>query len=335
MTLSRLRVAVIGIRFGQWLIEHELLEGEGASVCELVGVCDLDEALAGEVAARYDVRAYPDVEAVLADADVDAVVLMVGPAGRGALIERAVAAGKPVMTTKPFETSAVAALAALTAARDVGVPVFMNSPTPTPEADVRVIEEWIERFDLGRPVGYRGATWCSYRETADGSWYDDPSRAPAAPITRLGVYLLADVCRLLSPIQNVQVAQSRLFTGRPTSDNAAILLTHDDGTIGTIFASFCIDDGQAYRLSLELNFERGTIYRNVGPGDPERVVLDVSATVDGERVVEQREVERASGYQWEVFARAVRGEDVGPTVSPESVAQIVAVHESLRNASWE
>ncbi len=330
---TRLRVVVVGLGFGQWLIEHELLAGEGARVCELVGVCDLDPHRTHEVAERYGVRAHPDIDAVLTDAEVDAVVLMVGPDGRGALVERAVAAGKPVMTTKPFETNSAAALAALTAARAAGIPVFMNSPTPTPEADIRVIEEWIDRLRLGRPVGYRGTTWCSYREQADGSWYDDPLRAPAAPLTRLGVYLIADVCRLLGPIDRVQVAESRLFTGRPTSDNAAVLLSHADGTIGTVFSSFCIDDGQPYRTSLELNFERGTVYRNVGPGTGERIHLAVSAMVDGERVVDERDVDRASGYQWEVFARAARGEDVGETVTPEAVAQIVAVFEALRAAT--
>lgn len=330
---ARLRVVVVGLGFGRWLIENEILQGEGAAVCELVGVCDLDGTRAREAAEEFGVRAYADYDAVLADADVDAVILMVGPDGRGALVERAVAAAKPVMTTKPFETSAANALAALSAARDAGVPVFMNSPAPTPDPDIRIIEEWIDRLDLGRPVAYRGTTWCSYRETADGSWYDDPRRAPAAPLTRLGVYLIADVCRLLAPVEHVQVSSSRLFTGRPTSDNAAMLLRHADGTIGTIFCSFCVDDGQPYRLSLELNFERGTIYRNIGPGAGELIRLEVSAIVDGTRVVEVRDVRRASGYQWEVFERAARGEDVGPTVSPESVAQVIAVLEALRDAT--
>lgn len=330
---ERLRVVVVGLGFGQWLIEHELLRGEGARACTLVGVCDLDAELTREVAQRVGVRAYGAYDEVLADPGVDAVVLMVGPDGRGALVARAVAAGKPVMTTKPFETSAAHALAALSGARGAGVPVFMNSPSPTPEADIRIMEEWIDRLRLGRPVGYRGTTWCSYREEPDGSWYDDPQRAPAAPLTRLGVYLLADVCRLFAPIERAQVASTRVFTGRPTSDNAAVLLTHTDGTIGTVFSSFCIDDGQPYRLSLELNFERGTIYRNIGPGRSDRIALAVSAMVDGERIVERRRVTRSSGYQWEVFRRAVNGEDVGATATPESVAQIVGVFEALRDAS--
>ncbi len=320
----------MGVNFGVWLIEHELLDGPGADSCELVGVCDLDLDKARAVGERFGVPAYNNYDAVLADPSVDAVVLMVGPAGRAALVEQAVLAGKPVMTTKPFETSSADAERALSAAASVGIPVFMNSPAPTPSADIRVIEEWITAYDLGRPVGYRASTWCSYRETADGSWYDDPLRAPVAPITRLGVYLLADVCRLMPPIAQVQVAESRLFTGRPTSDNAVVLVTHTDGTLGTVFSSFCIDDGQPYQLSLELNYERGTIYRSVGPATLGEVELNLSAMVAGVRVVEHRTVARESGYQWDTFRRACRGEDVGPVVAPEAIVQLVSVFEKIR-----
>jgi predicted dehydrogenase len=329
---GRLRVAVVGLGFGRWLIENELLVGLGAQECELIGVCDLDAATTQAVAAQHGVLAYPDLDAVLADKRIEAVVLMVGPDGRGPLVERALAAGVGVMTTKPFETSAAAARRALEAARDRGLPVLLNSPSPTPSHDIRVIEEWGERLSLGRPIAYHASTWCSYRESADGSWYDDPERVPAAPLTRLGIYLLADIGRLFGPIDTVQVAQSRVFTGRPTADNATVLLTHADGTIGTVFSSFCIDDGQPYRLSLEASFERGTIRRDVGVITGDRVSLSVSAMVDGERIVEHRDVARESGYQWDVLRRQCRGDAGDDLVDPESIVRVVSIIEALRDS---
>lgn len=208
--------------------------------------------------------------------------------------------------------------------------MFMNSPSPLPEADIAQIRQWIERFQLGRPVSYHGATWCSYREAADGSWYDDPRLAPAAPITRLGIYLIADVCQLLAPVERVSVAQSRIFTGRPTADNAIILLTHSDGTLGSISSNFCVADGEPYKLSLELNFERGTIARNLGPGVGDEIVLELSTLVDGKKHIEKALVPRSSGYQWEQFALASAGKKIGETVTPEVVAQVVSVMEQIR-----
>ncbi|MBB5791700.1 Gfo/Idh/MocA family oxidoreductase [Jiangella mangrovi] len=330
---DRLRVAVVGLNFGRWLVENELLTGPGSQACELVGVCDLDVAKARALAGSWSVAAYADYDEVLADPGVDAVVLMVGPVGKGALVSRVVAAGKPVMTTKPFETSSALALSALREAAAAEVPVFLNSPTAVPEPDMRTLLDWIGRHDLGRPVAYRASTWCAYRERPDGSWYDDPALCPAAPITRLGVYLLNDLARFVAPVRDVAVQQSRLFTGRPTSDNAQLALVHDDGTLGTVFASFCVGDGQPYLRSMELNFERGTLYRNVGmaPGDDRRLVrLGVSAVVDGVRVVDAAEVEQSdTGYQWELFRRACRGEDVGPLIAPEQVASAIGVLERL------
>ena len=194
----------------------------------------------------------------------------------------------------------------------VGIPVHLNSPTPLPASDLVQIADWIDRYRVGRVVSYAAATWCSYREAADGTWYDDPRAAPAAPITRLGVYLLNDLARFLLPVRRVQVVESRLFTGRPTSYNAVVTLEHVDGTLGTVHASFCVDDGQPYLCSLDLHFERGTVSRNVGVVDGDdrgRVELAVSAVVDGRRIVDRAVVEQSdTGYQWEVFHRACRGD---------------------------
>jgi predicted dehydrogenase len=329
---SRLRVVVVGLGFGRWLIENEILRGLGAQECELVGVCDLDAERARDAAAAFGVPAYPDVDAVLADPHVDAVALMVGPDGRGALIEKAVAARKAVMTTKPFETSATAARRALDAARDAGIAVLLNSPAATPTSDLEVINDWVTRLELGRPISYHAHTWCSYRESADGSWYDDPGKVPAAPLTRLGIYLFADIGRLFGDVHELKLAQSRIFTGRPTADNATVLLVHADGTIGTVHASFCIDDGQPYRLSLEVSFERGTIRRDVGVVPGERVSLDVTAKVQGSVVVERREVDRESGYQWDVLHRLAQGERVDGLVDPDAIVRVVALLERLRDA---
>jgi predicted dehydrogenase len=330
--MTKLRVVVVGLGFGRWLIENELLSGLAAQHLELVGVCDLNNTLADEIAGKYSVRRFDSLDDVLADPEVDAVVLMTGPSGRADLVARAVRAGKPVMTTKPFETSSKATLEVLTLAKQAGVPVYMNSPSPIPEPDLAKISEWIQQFELGRVISYHGSTWCSYRETVDGSWYDNPELAPAAPITRLGIYLIADICRLMAPIENVDVAQSRIFTERPTSDNAVILLSHSDGTLGSIAASFCVDDGEPYKLSLEINFERGTIARNLGPGVADDVALQLSTVINGKKHIETASLPRSSGYQWELFARACRGEQVGETVAPEVVEQVVSVLERMRES---
>jgi len=72
----------------------------------LTAVCDLDRAKCDQVAAKYGVKAYYDLDDVIADEDIPVICLITGPVNRADLIRRTIRAGKDVMTTKPFELDA-------------------------------------------------------------------------------------------------------------------------------------------------------------------------------------------------------------------------------------
>lgn len=150
------------------------------------------------------------------------------------------------MTTKPFELNANVASRVLKEAEKMGRVVHLNSPSPLPE-DIFVIKKWIKKYNLGQVIGCRADVWANYREKADGSWYDSPKKYPVAPIFRLGIYLINDLIRLIGKPESLQVLHSRLFTKRPTPDNAQLGILFENGAIVNVFSSFCIDDGQQYR----------------------------------------------------------------------------------------
>jgi hypothetical protein len=131
---------------------------------------------------------------------------------------------------------------------------------------------------------------------------------PAAPLFRLGIYLINDIGWFFSQVEHVDLLQSRIFTQRPTADNAQLSVLYANGAIGAIYASFCIDDQQYYRCALELNFERGTLYRNVGPMVVEnnQIQLAVVAVKEGKQQMRQTVVpSQGAGYQWDEFQRAI------------------------------
>lgn len=333
---ERIPIGIVGLNFGRHIVET-LVSKSASRLFHIAAVCDQDRPKADMYAEQTGARAYYDLDQLLVDASIPAIGLFTGPVGRAALIERCIHAGKHVLTTKPFEADPSAALAVLREARQLGRAVHLNSPSPELPGDVAQIRDWRQEFDLGHPVACRADVWCSYNESADGSWYDDPEKCPTAPIFRLGIYLINDLVRLFGPARQVQVLQSRLLTGRPTADNAQLGILFESGAIANIFASFCINDGDHYRNGLTLNFERGTVYRNVGPrwgGRDYELSLVMSGSA-GREIVAETVVRKEDGtgtYQWEVFARACRGEHLHDAVTPEQLVDGLRVLQAMARA---
>lgn len=311
--MKKIDIAVVGLNWGDVIIREQILNGPASEFFRLAAVCSKDKDRVDACASTYGVKGYYQLDDLLADGSFPAVCLMTGPFGRAALIQQIVEAGKHVMTTKPVEVDPAAALKVLELAKSLGRIVHLNSPTPLPSPDLAQIFKWRQELQLGRPIAARADIWASYREAEDGSWYDDPEKCPVAPIFRLGIYLINDLIRLIGKPVAVSVMSSRLFTGRPTPDNAQISLMFENGAIANIFSSFCVNDAQWWLSSLTLNHENGTIYRNVGPainGTP-RTHPELSVVVNREgspytlRTVAEGSTE---DYQWGAFRNAILGE---------------------------
>ncbi|MEV7392695.1 inositol 2-dehydrogenase [Streptomyces sp. NPDC091215] len=95
-----MRIALIGCgRIGRVHAESVALHPKA----ELVRVCDAVEMAAREVAERFGATPGSDVDAVLADPSVDAVVIASPTPTHVDLLARAVEAGKAVMCEKPID----------------------------------------------------------------------------------------------------------------------------------------------------------------------------------------------------------------------------------------
>lgn len=335
--MSRIKIGVVGLNWGESVIRDQLVSGPASEFFELAAVCDKVQEKVTRCATENGVRGFQHIDDLLAQSDIPAVCLMTGPFGRAALLRQIVEAGKHVMTTKPIEVDPDAAVEVLQFAKSKGKIIHLNSPTPLPSADVAQIMQWREQLSLGRPVAVRADIWASYRENADGKWYDDPEKCPVAPIFRLGIYLVNDIIRLIGKPKAVSVMSSRLFTGRPTPDNAQLSLIFENGTIANIFASFCINDAQWWLSSLTLNYENGTVYRNVGPaknGSPrEHPELSVVFNRDGKATTQSTISESSTeDYQWDAFYRAILGEKLEGEMPIDDVVAAVHVIQAMARA---
>ncbi len=307
-----LKIGFVGLGFGAAVAET-LIRGAASECFAVAAVCDADEAKVAAFCAKYPVKGYTSLEALLADGDIPAVALFSGPVGRAALLRTIIRAGKDVITTKPFELDPAAARSVLEEARRLGRTIQINSPAAERPGYLKQILAWQQEHGLGRPVSCRAEMLISYREQADGRWFDDPQLCPAAPVFRLGIYSLNDLIALFGPVRAVQVLSSRLFTGRPTADNAQLGLEFVSGAIGSVHATFCVDNGQHYANALTLHYERGTILRNVFPveyGEAEHSSrLTLVASQPGGGLVRQtwESAEVSGSYPWQSFHAAMTG----------------------------
>jgi predicted dehydrogenase len=338
--MEKLNIGIIGLGFGRHVIEQQILRGPAEPYFRLAAVCGQEPAKADEAAVCFGTRAYYSIDDLLADPQIAAVGLFTDPAGRAELIRKIVRAGKDVMTTKPLERSADDALAVLREARSLGRTVHLNSPTPVLTADLQQIADWRRQFDLGRPVSAAVHVSCHYSEKADGSWYDDPDRCPAAPVFRLGIYAINDLVPFLGQAESVQVTHSRLSTGRPTPDNALLSIRFAGGALAAVSASFCVKDGQAYKQSMSLSFENGTVDRRTTVADEdtddvELTLLRPSGVARNRAITltATHPIEKCSGrYQWDVFYRAVRGEAFPDQATPEEMVAGLRIVEAMARA---
>ena len=138
--------------------------------------------------------------------------------------------------------------------------------------------------------------------------------------------------------RRVNLLQSRLFTGRPTADNAQLGIEFENGALGNVFASFCVRDGDHYRNGLTLNFERGVVYRNVGPeraGDASELALVINDDVwQPRRIAAQQIVSGKSGdYDWTGFAAAVRRAPDAPAYEIDHILEPLRIVNAMAAAA--
>jgi len=144
---ERVRIAVAGA--GYWGINHVRAFSRLAG-CELVAVCDPDERARGRAAQLAPhARIERALEPLLADPDVDAVVLATPAVAHAAQAQAALAAGKHVFVEKPLALTAADARATVAAATAHGSTLMVGHLMLYHPAFQR-LAELVAQGELGR-----------------------------------------------------------------------------------------------------------------------------------------------------------------------------------------
>lgn len=239
---------------------------------EVVAIADVVPGLAQSVAEAFDIpKAFTSLDAMLDEADLDAVVNLTPIPVHGETCARILAAGKHLATEKPLATTMADAdlicdLAARNALTVVCAPFNLLYPDRA-EARRLVRDGAIGKVAFARVRSSHGGP-------ASGAWPADPSwfyQKGAGPLFDMGVYGIHEVTGILGPARRVVAfagitEPTRTVRGGPfqgktidvtADDNVLMLLDFGESTFAVVDGTFNVNAGRGPKL--EIFGREGTI----------------------------------------------------------------------------
>jgi predicted dehydrogenase len=229
-----IRAAIVGIGWwGRMLVNA--VQGKSAAIRFTAGYTRT-RATAEGFCAEHSIALANDLDALLADPAVDAVVFATPHSQHGLQVERAAAAGKPVFMEKPFTLDVASAERALNAAARAGIVLAVAYPRRFHPS----VAELKARIADGR-LGV--LSHCQSEQTAPAGlsmradyWRSDPAEAPAGAMTATGVHSVDLLIHLFGRLDDVYCLSHRRVMAR-LDDTTAVLFGLANGMSATLYCS--------------------------------------------------------------------------------------------------
>ncbi len=248
MSADNLQVGIIGTgAIGSLHAQNLALRTSGA---RLSAVMDIDRERANAVAQACGARVITDAQDLIADPDIDAILIASPDASHAELSLAAIAAGKPVLCEKPLATSLADAeriVNAELAARKRLVQVgFMRQVDPA-HCDLQAL---LESGQLGAPLRFRGRHFNPRR--------GDTIISIEEAIVNSLIHDMHSLRWLMgSEVQSAFVQWRPDHADMPRSARFALAhLTLDNGGLATL--EWSGDSGYGYEVGVEIVGELGT-----------------------------------------------------------------------------
>jgi myo-inositol 2-dehydrogenase/D-chiro-inositol 1-dehydrogenase len=208
----------------------------------LTACTDPIEAAASSLAADFGLAVAPDFDSLLADPDIDAVLIATPNALHAEQVVRALAAGKHVFCQKPIALTledadqVVAAAAASDRLLQLGFMLRFTPPLPQ-------LQQRVASGSLGSLIGGQAAVF-GWEPSAD--WFYDPVRGGGVILDTL-VHFADLVLWLFGPAAQVHteggpyVLEGAKRYGSP--DNAVVTVRHESNAVSSMYVSWTAGHG--------------------------------------------------------------------------------------------
>lgn len=208
--MEAIRVGVIGVGnvLNQYL-DKVAIHPE----VDVVALADVNLRAAQARAQEYSVPRALSPDELLADDSVELVLNLTPPALHAPVTMQAIAAGKHVLSEKPFATSLEDADRILDAAQSAGVLVG-SAPTTFLGSGMQTSRKLVDDGWIGQPV----AAFASFACRGYEYWHPrvDPFYSPGAgPMLDIGPYLITNLVNFFGPARRVAASAARSSDTRP------------------------------------------------------------------------------------------------------------------------
>ena len=216
---------------------------------QIRGFYDLIAARAQALADLYGGSVYADVDAMLADPEIDAVSVCMANAFHAEISIKALKAGKHVLCEKPMAVTMEQCQAMVDAARESGKRLMIGHNQRLAPAHKKA-KELLTSGALGRVItfqstfGHKGPEMWSMDKSAN-TWFFKKASASFGSMADLGIHKI-DLMRYLigseitSVYSTMKVLDKKFPDGTPieVDDNSVEILNFADGAMGTVTTSW-------------------------------------------------------------------------------------------------
>ncbi len=279
-------------------------------------------------------KAASTLDELLADPDVEGVIITTPNDTHREVITAALEAGKAVYTDKPIAQTFEDALAIRDAVTRTGG-LFAVGHSARRLSGNRVMKQWIDDGTLGG-VSMAEANFSNERglELTPQTWRWYLDKTPGGPLIQLGVHHADNLQYLLGPVAAVTAVQRKLFTPSEVPDATMSILEFESGALAYLGCGWASPgiyqirlQGTKQNLMYDLDFthwdeaHEADEYSSLvsqAYGQVERTPVDLPHT-DMFR------------EQLEEFALAIRGEGTIEVGADEAIRALTVVHAAIES----
>lgn len=223
-----INAAIVGMgRWGQTLVNSV---AGGSDDIQFVAGTTRTLSKVEDYAAENGIRLHATYEDLLADADVDAVVLASPHSVHFDQIMAAADAGKHVFCEKPFCLVADQARIALDALASKGLKVGIGHNRRFSPNAIK-LKEMIDNGELGDMIQIEGNFSANMAGYA-GEWRESRAESPAGGMTSLGIHAIDMYVNLFGRIKSVLAVSRRITMPYDIDDSTTILMDFENGQSG-------------------------------------------------------------------------------------------------------